>query len=138
MSAEHYKRARELFAEALEKADTAERAAWLAQACGDDVQLRQSVEALLWAYEKAGAFLEQPAGAPGNGDVAGPGQTLRVSVALTEKPGDKIGPYKLLQQIGEGGCGVVYMAEQTEPIRRKVARKSVLRGEAMKSLVYER
>src|SRR5512137_981187 len=102
MGAERYKRARELFAEALEKADAAERAAWLEQACGDDVQLRQSVEALLRAYEKAGAFLEQPAG-PVRGaecgvesaDSLGPLQTIRVSVALTEKPGDKIGPYKL-------------------------------------------
>src|SRR5512137_1466949 len=98
MGAERYKRARELFAEALEKAAGAERAAWLAQACGDDAQLRQSVEALLRAYEKAGAFLEQPAGAAGNGDVPGLGQTLRVSATLSEKPGDKIGPYKLLQQ----------------------------------------
>src|SRR5512136_11519 len=106
MSSDRHKLAKELFADALEKAAGTERAAWLAQACGDDLQLRQSVEALLRAYEKAGAFLEQPAAGPvGNADSPEPGQTVRVSVPLTEKPGDRIGHYKLLQQIGEGGCG---------------------------------
>src|SRR5512137_1014571 len=98
MGAERYKRARELFAEALEKADATERAAWLAQACGGDVELRQSVEALLQAYEKAGAFLEQPAaggmqnaecrvqnavGRGRSGDSLERGQGVGVSVPLT-------------------------------------------------------
>src|SRR5260221_4579347 len=85
-----------------------ERAAYLDQACRSDCALRQRIELLLNASEQSGAFLEQSAG-----------PTLRATrvatFALAEKPGDKIGHYKLLQQIGEGGCGVVYMAEQEEP-----------------------
>jgi len=54
-----------------------------------------------------------------------PQGTLVVSVPVTEKPGDRIGRYKLLQQIGEGGCGIVYMAEQEEPVRRRVALKVI-------------
>src|SRR5207245_1460214 len=56
-------------------------------------------------------------------------------VAVTEKPGDKIGRYKLLQQIGEGGCGVVYMAEQEEPVRRRVALKVIKLGMDTKSVI---
>src|SRR5947207_1617443 len=55
-------------------------------------------------------------------------ETIAASVPITEKPGDRIGRYKLLQQIGEGGCGVVYMAEQEEPIRRRVALKVIKLG----------
>src|SRR5207248_516349 len=55
-------------------------------------------------------------------------RTARVNVPPTEKPGDKIGRYKLLQQIGEGGCGIVYMAEQEEPVRRRVALKVIKLG----------
>jgi tetratricopeptide (TPR) repeat protein len=99
----------------------AERAAYLEQACGGDAALRQRVEGLLNAHQQAEKFLETPA-AP----------TLRLartaSVPLAEKAGDKIGRYKLLQQIGEGGCGVVYMAEQEEPVRRRVALKVIKLG----------
>src|SRR5512136_1516383 len=109
MSSDRHKLAKELFADALEKAAGTERAAWLVQACGDDVQLRQSVEALLRAYEKAGAFLEQPAGAVGSAQRP----ATSAAVPPAEKSGERIGAYKLLQQIGEGGCGAVYMAEQT-------------------------
>ena len=78
-----------------------------------DAPLRQTVEALLRAHKQAPALagLPQPAPKP----------TILVSIPVTEQPGDKIGPYKLLQRIGEGGCGVVYMAEQEEPVRRRVA-----------------
>src|SRR5436190_10944879 len=55
-------------------------------------------------------------------------QTVVPPVPVTEKPGDRIGNYKLLQQIGEGGCGVVYMAEQDEPMRRRVALKIIKLG----------
>src|SRR5437016_9703597 len=57
------------------------------------------------------------------------------SVPITEKPGDKIGHYKLLQQIGEGGCGIVYMAEQSEPVRRRVALKVIKLGMDTKQVV---
>jgi WD40 repeat protein/serine/threonine protein kinase len=119
---------KEIFADALEKADAAERAAYLSQACGADAQLRQHVEALLQAHQKAGAFLEEPAPPP-------PGIKIVLAKLLTEKPGDRIGHYKLLEQIGEGGCGVVYMAEQEEPIRRRVAFKVIKLGMDTKQVI---
>ncbi len=119
---------KEIFADALEKADAAERTSYLSQACGEDAQLRQHVEALLQAHQKAGAFLEEPAPPP-------PGIRIVLAKPLTEKPGDKIGRYKLLEQIGEGGCGVVYMAEQEEPIRRRVAFKVIKLGMDTKQVI---
>ena len=128
MNTDRDKLVKEIFADALEKANAAERAAYLTQACGNDAQLRQQVEALLLAHEKAGGFLEEPAAAL-------PGNTIVVPTPLTEKPGDRIGPYKLLQQIGEGGCGVVYMAEQEQPIRRRVALKVIKLGMDTKAVI---
>src|SRR5437867_4096470 len=93
-----------------------QRAAYLDQACGGDTELRRSVDALLDAFERAGGFLKEPA-TPAHS------RTVAVSRPPTEKPGDRICRYKLLEQIGEGGCGVVYMAEQEEPVRRRVAPK---------------
>src|SRR6266496_4205401 len=86
-----------------------QRAAYLDQACAGDAALRRQVEALLQADGQAGDFLNAP---PAGLDLQ---RTELADLPLTEKPGDKIGRYKLLQQIGEGGCGVVYMAEQEEP-----------------------
>ena len=128
MNTDRDKLVKDIFADALEKANAAERAAYLTQACGNDVQLRQQVEALLQAHEKAGGFLEAPAAAL-------PGKTIVVSMPLTEKPGDRIGHFKLLQQIGEGGCGVVYMAEQEQPIRRRVALKVIKLGMDTKAVI---
>src|SRR6266702_2938923 len=104
-----------------------QRAACLDQACGGDTDLRRRVEVLLSSHA-ASAFLEAPA-APG----AMP--TLRISPPLSERAGDRIGRYKLLQQIGEGGCGVVYMAEQEEPVRRRVALKVIKLGMDTKSVI---
>ena len=99
-----------------------QRASYLERACGNDIALRRQVEALLQAHEQAGKFLaEPPAALPFN-------RTDLLKVPLTEKPGDTIGRYKLLQQIGEGGCGVVYMAEQDEPLKRRVALKIIKLG----------
>jgi serine/threonine protein kinase/WD40 repeat protein/tetratricopeptide (TPR) repeat protein len=107
-----------------------QRGAYLQEACADDPALRLHIEALLHVHEEAGAFLETPApGAqtsPMRADV--PGTTIRTAFAPSEKAGDRIGRYKLLQQIGEGGCGVVYMAEQEEPVRRRVALKVIKLG----------
>ena len=64
-----------------------------------------------------------------------PGSTIALDLPLTEKPGDRIGRYKLLQQIGEGGCGVVYMAEQEEPVRRRVALKVIKLGMDTKQVI---
>jgi eukaryotic-like serine/threonine-protein kinase len=104
------------------------RAEYLGQACGADQPLRERVAALLQAHEQSGAFLKEPP-APLTQ------KTMLVSVPLTEKAGDRIGRYKLLQIIGEGGCGVVYMAEQQEPVSRRVALKVIKLGMDTKSVV---
>ena len=106
----------------------AERAAYLDRACADDLVLRQRVEELLQAHAQADDFLEAPF-------KHRLGQTMRVELPLSERPGDKIGRYKLLQQIGEGGCGVVYMAEQEEPVRRRVALKVIKLGMDTKNVI---
>ena len=94
---------------------TAERPAYLTGACGNNAPLRQRVEVLLRAHEQAQSFFpEQPASREG---------ATYLAVPITEQPGDKVGRYKLRQRIGEGGMGVVYMAEQEEPVRRQVALK---------------
>src|SRR5215471_7914760 len=93
----------ELFDEALRRAAGRDRARYLDEACGGDLELRRRVERLLRAVSEAGSFLETPA--------QGPSPT--VAQPPLENPGTVIGPYKLLQQIGEGGMGVVWMAEQT-------------------------
>ncbi len=105
-----------------------ERAAYILKTCGNDASLRQHVESLLKAHDEAGGFLEA-------GVSASPGKTIAVNIPLTEKAGDRIGRYKLLQQIGEGGCGVVYMAEQEEPVRRRVALKVIKLGMDTKSVI---
>src|SRR5262245_12332222 len=108
-----------VFIEALERDDPTERATYLDRACADDVALRQRIERLLKAHEPADDFLEKPA--PG---LSVPGMQPPVS----ERPGGAIGPYKLLEQIGEGGFGVVFMAEQQQPVRRRVALKVLKPG----------
>jgi serine/threonine protein kinase/Flp pilus assembly protein TadD len=108
-----------IFAQAIEIESAPERAAFLDGACGSDPELRREVERLVRDHFRAGAFLERPAA------------HLVVATAeepAPEQPGGMIGPYKLLEQIGEGGFGVVYMAEQTQPVRRKVALKVLRPG----------
>jgi len=96
-----------------------DQATFLENATKDDGALRHRIQTLLKGYQAA-EFLENAApGCPGP-DVP--------SVSLKEKTGDRIGRYKLLQQIGEGGCGIVYMAEQEEPVRRRVALKIIKLG----------
>src|SRR5437667_150615 len=104
-----------------------ERSAYLEQSCGEDAELRRRVEVLLNAHADSD-FLENPAAAV-------TAQTLRVSPSISERPGDRIGRYKLLQQIGEGGCGVVYMAEQSEPVQRRVAIKIIKLGMDTKQVI---
>jgi serine/threonine protein kinase len=119
-----------LFAAALQCATPEVLAAYLDGACGTDTALRRRVEALLRAAESAGDFLEEPPTGLAGGDAS-----TMVVTGLSEKPGDRIGRYKLLQQIGEGGCGVVYMAEQEEPVRRRVALKVIKLGMDTKSVI---
>ncbi|UCC97944.1 MAG: protein kinase, partial [Phycisphaerales bacterium] len=111
---------------ALEKPAGPERTAYLDSACGGNATLRAQVEALLRANEKAGDFLEAP---PLDADV------ILDDAPLTEGPGAVIGRYKLLEKIGEGGMAVVYMAEQAEPIRRKVALKIIKLGMDTKQVI---
>src|SRR5258707_14044698 len=105
----------EIFHEALARNLPAERAAYLEQACAGNPGLRPSVKALLGANVGASGFLNNP--------VSAPGATLDEPIA--ERPGTVIGRYKLLEQIGEGGMGSVWMAQQTEPVNRVVAVKLI-------------
>jgi serine/threonine protein kinase/WD40 repeat protein len=128
---------RQLFVRALEKPVGEPRAAFLDGACGENAALRGRLEALLKKFESLGTFLEEPAvSAPDENKPrpAFPQQTVEMG-AVTEKAGDRIGRYKLLQQIGEGGCGVVYMAEQEEPVRRRVALKVIRLGMDTKNVI---
>ncbi len=122
MNAEH-ERLKEILAEAAARVAPTDRAAYLDGACRGDAGLRSRIEALLRAHDHAGDFLDAPM-------VALPHDTDDATAVLpvSEKPGDQIGRYKLLQQIGEGGCGVVYVAEQEEPLRRRVALKVIKLG----------
>src|SRR5688500_4900310 len=121
--------ARAVFDHAVEIDSPAERQAYLAQACGDNAGLRQQVDALLQAYEAAGSFLEAPFDGVGLGGDSSAAATLdQPALPLREGPGSVIGRYKLLQQLGEGGMGVVFLAEQTHPVRRQVALKVIKAG----------
>jgi WD40 repeat protein/serine/threonine protein kinase len=110
---------RSIFLAVLDIADAAEREAFLDRACAGEPALRGQVEQLLKAHQEPSSFMERPAHA-----LVG----TSVEPAVPEGPGTVIGPYKLLEQIGEGGFGVVFMAEQTQPLRRKVALKIVKPG----------
>jgi serine/threonine protein kinase/tetratricopeptide (TPR) repeat protein len=109
---------RSLFVAASRQPDAAARAAFLDEACANDPALRQQVETLLREQDRLGSFLEAPAAlldrAPDD--------------PLPEPIGTTIGPYKLMEQIGEGGMGLVYVAEQHHPVRRKVALKLIKPG----------
>ena len=137
-----------LFHQALQFPTPDARAAFLREACADNDPLRQRVEALLQAAQPTNDFLEQPAAKAmqktadrrQNEELPSPGggQTIVLSHAafpVAEKPGDRIGRYKLLERIGEGGCGVVYVAEQQEPVRRRVALKVIKLGMDTRSVV---
>src|ERR1700693_6301843 len=113
-------RAASVFDAAVELGTAAERAAYLDAACGQDRRLRAEVEGLLEHDDAAGSFLNLSA-RPNP-------QATADEAAVSERPGTVIGPYKLLEQIGEGGFGVVFMAEQTQPVRRKVALKVLKPG----------
>jgi serine/threonine protein kinase len=118
-------RALELFTEATQL-PAAEQAAFLDRACAGDEVLRRKIEALLKSNERAGDFLEQPPVTIAES---------RVKVGAGEQAGDFVGRYKLLRQIGEGGCGVVFLAEQQSPVLRKVALKIVKPGMDSKSVI---
>src|SRR5712691_8102221 len=117
-----------LFALALGK-PVAERAAFLQAVCGSDGVLRQRLESLLAAHDQPGELLATPT----------PGLKATIKLDLDDAPdeavGQTLGRYKLLERVGEGGCGVVYVAEQTEPVRRRVALKVIKLGMDTKQVV---
>ena len=128
----------DVFTGALREPDPAARSAFLDEACAGDPKRRRRVEVLLRAHELAGGFLEEPAPAPEatGDDTEGPSQADSLAATLAPEPtatileaaGTRIGPYKLLQKIGEGGMGSVFMAEQERPVRRKVALEVIKAG----------
>src|SRR4051794_36855921 len=114
-----------LFWDAAQLASPGERDGFLDRACAGDAGLRQRLEDLLRAWSKAQSFLESPAPdlAAAGGEAAG------------ERPGTVVGPYRLMEQIGEGGMGLVFVAEQQQPVRRKVALKVVKPGMGTRDVV---
>src|SRR5262245_60345629 len=108
-------RVEEIFLAAATK-DVTLRIAYLDEACGLDAGLRARVDALLAAHDAAGDFLQLPDGA------------IAKFASVVEQPGTTIGHYKVLEQIGEGGFAVVFMAEQEQPVRRRVALKIIKPG----------
>jgi serine/threonine protein kinase len=119
-----------VFCQALEFTDPEQRRRFLDQACGADKALRQRVEELLVLSEGAGDFFNECSlalkAAAGDAEKVLSAAEAAVEAEITETK--RIGPYKLLQKFGEGGCGMVYMAEQEQPIRRRVALKIIKLG----------
>src|SRR5262249_31522588 len=116
---------RDIFIAALQQDDPAQRQAYLDGACADQPDLRQQVEHLLRLYQDAGSFLEQPAvPAP----ATGPFPEAAERAASRDVPSTMIGPYKLVEPIGGGGMGTVWLAQQTEPVKRQVAVKLIKAG----------
>jgi WD40 repeat protein/serine/threonine protein kinase len=114
-----------IFYAALEIDADDQRAAYLDEACGDQSELRRRVEALLRRYAETAGPLDRPVGGPGATAAEFP----------LEQPGVSIGPYKLLEPIGEGGMGTVWMAQQTEPVKRLVAIKLIKAGMDSKQVI---
>ena len=136
-------RVEEIFCAALELEASADRAAFLERACAGDGRLRSAVEEMLALRNDFGKIFserspvvvsakeitEALAGAADLRADAGP------VVSVEDEVGKQVGPYKLLQKIGEGGCGIVYMAEQEKPVRRRVALKVIKLGMDTKSVI---
>jgi serine/threonine protein kinase len=116
-------RLKELFLAAAEIGSPAERAAFLDRECGSDAELRQRLGALLQAHDDSGGFLAQPAGDPRA--TVDPASS---EAEAADKVGSVLGPYKLLQKLGEGGMGSVWVAEQQQPVKRRVALKVIKPG----------
>ena len=120
----------EIFEQALVLSAGVAREGYLLAACGQNRELRRSVDELLAAFAEAGELDFLP-----SADRQPEAQTQLANAPLHEGPGTLIGRYKLLQQIGEGGMGVVYMAEQEEPVHRRIALKIIKLGMDTKSVI---
>src|SRR4029450_6405572 len=116
---------------ALDQANLAARAAFLDQACGPDADLRQRVEALLRAHDRTNLLLDRPAA----DHLDGKQTAIDDATMSDEQPGVVAGRYTLLQRVGEGGRGTVWMAEQTEPVKRLVAVKLIKAGMDSKRVI---
>ncbi len=129
----------QIFANALKLATAAERGAYLDQACAGDARLRAAVEALLQAHASDPGFLEQPAAVsplgPGGRGVGGEGATTTFNEPEANAGTVIAGKYKLLEEIGEGGMGTVWMAQQFEPVKRLVALKLIKAGMDSKAVL---
>ena len=123
-------REKEIFEKALDLTSPEARSGYVKGACDGNADLLARVETLLRAHDATGGFLPDQPGA-----AAGPTAVHIPNANMSEQPGTMIGRYKLLQQIGEGGCGVVYMAEQEVPVRRRVALKVIKLGMDTKQVV---
>jgi hypothetical protein len=120
---------RDIFIAALQKTDAVERAAFLDQACAGDAALRERLEVLLHVLDRAGNFLNQPAVQGATGEFfVNVDSDPAAAAPQQEMCGSVIGRCKLLQQLGEGGLGTVFLAEQQEPVRRLVALKIIKAG----------
>src|SRR5262245_49525494 len=117
-----------LFTEAIEIADPADRAAFLDRACAGDAELRGRLDRLLARHAQAGNFLDDPAGAALTGAFGDPSALTAGPSTSTHTIGNLIGPYKLIETIGEGGMGVVWLAQQERPVKRLVALKVIKAG----------
>ena len=124
------KQEQEIFEQAMALPSPEAREAYLLGACGQNRGLRRSVDELLAAFNDAGQldFLK-------GGERMQEDQAVPADARLDEGIGSVIDRYKLLQKIGEGGMGVVYMAEQEEPVRRRVALKIIKLGMDTKSVI---
>jgi eukaryotic-like serine/threonine-protein kinase len=114
-----------IFAAAIDLSSAADRQAYIARACGEDTALRDRVRELVAAHFRAGGFLES----------AAPELSPTIDPPPADGPGTVIGHYRLLEQVGEGGMGVVFVAEQQYPVRRKVALKVIKPGMDTKEVV---
>ena len=124
---------KEIFFEALDKNTPQERAAFLDGACGKNPVLRARVEALLADHFQEDAFMNKPAAARKE-----PLKTIKLGAVVNpndEAVGQTIGRYKLLEKLGEGGCGAVYVAQQNEPVRRRIALKVIKLGMDTKEVI---
>jgi eukaryotic-like serine/threonine-protein kinase len=135
-------REQSLFEAARELREPAQRCAFLREACGEDSALRIRIEKLLKASEQADKFfagcapaLQRVSDTRQSTETRSTNLASRTIPVAEEKLSSKIGPYKLLQKIGEGGCGVVYMAEQEKAVRRRVALKIIKLGMDTKSVI---